>query len=212
MKGGRRGEEPAYTREQRTEIERLEHDVTVRMADVKPRRLAHSLSVARTAEDLAVAYGVDPYLARVAGILHDWDKVVPDDELVRRARALGIDYGVDVELVRPLLHGMVAARELPELYPELPPEVFQAIDRHTLGAVDMTPLDEVIFVADGIEPLRKGTIGIQETRDMVGKAPLDDVFWNAFCGGITYVVDTRRYLYPGTIDIYNKIALRRAAR
>jgi HD superfamily phosphohydrolase YqeK len=62
---------------------------------------------------------VDPFLARVAGILHDWDKVVPDDELVRRARELGIDFGVDLDLVRPLLHGVVAARELPALYPEL---------------------------------------------------------------------------------------------
>ena len=104
----------------------------------------------------------------------------------------------------------MAARELPALYPELPPEVFQAIARHTTAAVDMTSLDEVVFVADGIEPLRTGSVGIQKTRDMVGKASLDDVFWNSFCGGITYVVETRRYLYPGTLDIYNELVLRRA--
>lgn len=199
-----------YTKGQLALIGRLESDLTDRMSAVKPRRLAHSLSVARCAESLALRYDVDPFGARVAGILHDWDKVVSDDELVRRARELGINFGVDLDLVRPLLHGVVAARELPGLYPELAPEVFQAIARHTTAAVDMTPLDEVVFVADGIEPLRTGSVGIQQTRDMVGRASLDDVFWNSFCAGIEYVVETRRYLYPGTLDIYNELALRRA--
>ena len=67
-----------------------------------------------------------------------------------------------------------------------------------------------MFVADGIEPLRTGSVGIQQTRDMVGMASLDDMFWNSFCAGIEYVVETRRYLYPGTLDIYNELALRRA--
>jgi predicted HD superfamily hydrolase involved in NAD metabolism len=204
--------EGPYTFEQSLEIERLEHDLVDRMGDVNPKRLAHSLSVARTAEELAITYGVDPYLARVAGILHDWDKVVPPEELLDRARRLDIDFGVDLTLVEPLLHGVVAARELPDVYPELPCEVFRAIERHTTGACDMSALDAVIFVADGIEPLRTGTIGIQETRDMVGKASLDELFWNSFVGGISYVLDTRRYLYPGTIEIYNELVLRRSGR
>jgi predicted HD superfamily hydrolase involved in NAD metabolism len=182
------------------------------MAQVKPARLAHSLSVAATAESLAITYGVDPFLARVSGILHDWDKVVPAGELIERARDLGVDMGVDLELVEPLLHGVVAARELPDVYPELPSEVFRAIERHTTGACDMSALDAVIFVADGIEPLRTGTIGIQETRDMVGKVSLDELFLNSFVGGISYVLDTRRYLYPGTIEIYNQLVLRRSGR
>jgi HD superfamily phosphohydrolase YqeK len=131
---------------------------------------------------------------------------------IQETRDLGVDMGVDLELVEPLLHGVVAARELPELYPELPAEVFQAIERHTTADADMSALDMVVFVADGIEPLRRGTIGIQETRDLVGKAPLDEVFWQSFTGGITYVVSGGRYLYPGTIDVYNKLVLGRSAR
>lgn len=201
-----------YSQEQQQEIEKLEGDLTARMGEVKPKRLAHSLSVSKTAEKLALLYGVDPYLARVAGILHDWDKVVPNDELVRRAEERGIDLGVDIGLVIPLLHGILAEKELPELYPELPEEVFRAIGRHTTGAADMSPLDEVLFVADGIEPLRKETPGIRESRDLVGKVSLDDLFWNSFCGGMCFVVETRRYLYPGTLAIYNELALRRQAR
>lgn len=212
-KGKKSAPTPDYDDAQREELAKLEADLAERMAEAKPRRWKHSLSVAATAEAMAMQYGVDPFLARAAGILHDWDKVVPDEELERRAAELGIDFGVDVSLVRSLLHGVVAARELPELYPELPQEVFRAISVHTTGAADMSDLDMVVFVADGIEPLRKSSPGIQRTRDMVAAGePLADVYFEAFAGGAAYVVDTRRYLYPGTIDIYNALVLARQGR
>ena len=207
----RKGEEPDYEPWQRLAITRIQADVKVQLAP-KPRRLAHTLSVARTAEHLALLYDVDPYLARIAGLLHDWDKVVPRDELIARAHRLGIDLGVPLQSVEPLLHGMVAARELPDRYPHIPTEVWHAIACHTSAAQDMGPLDMVLFVADGIEPLRRGSEGIEATRNMVGHASLEDVFWNAFVGGIVYVLEGGRYLYPRTIEIYNSLAQYRARR
>ena len=190
-------------------MDEIERDLRERLAE-RPRRLAHSLSVADTACHLALLYGVDPFDARVAGLLHDWDKALEPEELLRRAREEGLDLGVDLELVEPLLHGILAARELPERYPMLAAPVFQAIARHTTAAEDMSPLDEVVFVADGIEPLRRESAGIARTRSLVGRASLDDVFWESFTGGIVYVIEGARYLYPGTIDVYNAIAARRA--
>lgn len=206
-----RGAEVEYSREQRACIERLEADVSAQLA-AKPRRLAHSLSVARTAEELALAYDVDPFLARVAGTLHDWCKALSNEEQLAQARELGLDMGVDLESVTPLLHGIIAARTLPRRYPGLPPEVWRAIEVHTTASTDMAPLDEVLFVADGIEPLRSDTPGIRRTRSLVGRASLDDLFWEAFVGGVVYVLQGGRYLYPGTVDVYNELAARRAAR
>lgn len=200
--------EASFSPEQQSEVRRLEADLRVQLAP-KPKRLAHSLSVAREATHLAVLYGVDPYLACVSGILHDWCKVVPHDELIEQARVLGINMGVDLALVEPLLHGKVAALQLPERYPELPAEVWQAIDRHTTGAADMTPLDEVLFVADGIEPRRPSSEGIVASRNMVGHADLDELYFFSFAGGIVYVIQTERYLYPGTIQIYNELVRQR---
>ena len=201
--------EATFSHEQQARIERIEKDLREQLKS-KPKRLAHSLSVSDTAVHLALLYDVDPYDAKVAGLLHDWDKALAPDELLERARGMGIDMGVDLELVRPLLHGIVAARELPVLYPDLDPAVFQAISRHTTGAADMSPLDEVIFVADGIEPLRKDTPGIHRSRELVGSASLEDLYWDAFAGGIVYVIETQRYLYPGTIEIYNALVAKRA--
>lgn len=78
---------------------------------------------------------------------------------------------------------MIAARELPERFPELPDDVWQAIDRHTLGNAHMSPLDMVVFVADGIEPLRKPADAIKRQRKLVGKASLSDLYWECFSDG-----------------------------
>ena len=88
--------------------------------------------------------------------------------------------------------------------------MWHAISVHTSAAVDMGPLDEVLFVADGIEPLRPDTPGIERSRSLVGVASLDDLFWESFVGGIVYVLEGGRYLYPGTIEVYNALAARRA--
>lgn len=201
-----------YGKTERKLIERLEEDLRAHMKRAKPRRYEHSLSVASTAERMAAAYGVDPCLARIAGILHDWDKVLSPEEQIARAQELGIDLGVSPELVQPLLHGMTAARHLPERYPDLPGCVWQAIDRHTIGHAEMSALDMVVFVADGIEPLRRDVPAIHEVRALVDRhAPLEDVYWTSFYHGVSYVIDTERYLYPGTLDIYNELALRRRA-
>ena len=201
----------SYSPEQQVILARLTSDVTEHLAD-KPRRLAHSLSVAKTAERLALMYGVDPFLARAAGLLHDWEKACSASEQLAHARELGIDLGVELELVHSVLHGMIAARVLPSRYPELPPSVWHAVAVHTSAAADMGPLDEVIFVADGIEPLRPDTPGIERLRSLVGEVSLDDLFWESFVGGIIYVLEGGRYLYPGTIDVYNSLSARRAER
>lgn len=203
----------AYDKRQKTCLERLEGDLRTHMEAVKPKRFAHSLSVARTAEQMALAYGVSPFEARAAGILHDWDKVLSAQEQINHARRLGVDLGVDAELVQPLLHGITAARTLPERYPELPASVWQAIERHTIGAADMSDLDMVVFVADGIEPIRKDVPAIHRVRHLVEQgAPLSEVFWASFSSGVSYVIETERYLYPGTLDIYNELVLARMRR
>lgn len=196
---------------QRATLDRLQADVTEQLA-AKPRRLAHSLAVADTAEQLALTYGADAFLARCAGLLHDWEKASSAEEQLARARELGLDFGVELELVQPLLHGAIAARTLPARYPELPSEVWSAIAVHTVAAVRMSPLDMVLFVADGIEPLRPASRGITHTRSLVGRVTLDDLFWDSFVGGMTYVLEGGRYLYPGTLETYNTLARERAAR
>ena len=170
------------------------------------RKIFHT--IAETCDHLDV-------LVNNAGISHigllmnmtdeDWDKVLSDDELVARALHYGIKVAGSPSAATPLLHGPVAAYELPQLFPELSPAVFQAVDRHTVGACDMTPLDMVVFVADAIEPNRDGDYA-HALRKMVGESTLDELFFSCFAQGLVYVIQSGRYLYPTAITIYNHYA------
>lgn len=188
-------------------IERIKDLLAVRMSQARKRH-RHSLGVARTAASLAVVYDLDVFDAYVAGLVHDWDKVLSDDEVLARAIRYGIAVEGDPALSAPLLHGPVAARELPELFPDLSGAVLQAVSRHTLAAPDMSALDMAVFVADGIEPNRHGDYA-EAQRDLVGSVSLEELFLTSFAGGISYVVETRRYLYPGTVAIYNGFVMKK---
>ena len=194
-----------YTKEQRKTIKSLEADLAERLG-AKSRRFAHSLSVAQESERLALIYGVDPYPCRVAGILHDWDKVLSPAEQIKRANRMKVDLGVDNSCVPQLLHGIIAAKELQERYPKLPKEVFPAIERHTTGAADMSDIDMIVFIADGIEPLRPASAGVERIRSRVGKVSLAELYYESFVGGLVYVLEGGRYLYPGALDTYNELA------
>lgn len=199
---------PVYTSQEQALIGRLESDVAVQLQE-NEYRLQHSLSVAHVAEGLAELYGANPFYARCAGILHDWEKAHVSLEDVPLARKLGIDLGVELELVAPLLHGKIAAQVLPARYPELAPEVWQAIDRHTTGASDMSPLDMVVFVADALEPRRGSRPALDALREQVGRVSLDELYFQTFACGVSYVLETRRYLYPQTVELYNELVLAR---
>ena len=130
-------------------LDQLEVDMKLRMCHHQ-QRLAHSFSVGRLAQTMAQTYGVDVFHAGVAGILHDWAKVLSHEEQLALADSLKLDFGVPHQLVVPLLHGPIAARLLPKVYPWLSADTVQAIDRHTVGAHDMSDLDKIVFSADAL--------------------------------------------------------------
>ncbi len=187
--------------EEQAALEHMREMLQVRMKD-HVRRYEHSLGVVETAIRLAETYEVDAFEAASAAMLHDWDKVLDDHELLARAARFGIEIVGSPTSAVALLHGPVAAVELPHLFPGLSEAALQAIARHTVGACDMTPLDMVVFVADAIEPHRHGSYA-EELRAMVGTASLTELFFRTFAQGLVYVISSGRYLYPTAIDIYN---------
>ena len=195
-----------YTQDEQHIIDTLLDDIAIQLKD-KPKRLRHSISVSDTAARLAVAYGADRFVCQVAGILHDWDKATDKEKLNQEALALGIDLGVDIGLVQPLLHGLVSAIKLKDKYPYLSDEVFNCIKYHTIGGPNLSDCEKIVFIADAIEPLRGDIKPIQDIRDLVGKVSLDELYFKTYTMGMIYVIETGRYLWPGTIDIYNKIVL-----
>lgn len=175
---------------------------------VGAKRYRHSKGVSKTAGQMAKTYGCDVAQARMAGLLHDWDKGLGIDEIRERAADLAVDIDPVVVSDMPwLLHGPTAAVALKNEYPDLGDEVFQAIARHTSGAAEMEPLDSIIYVADIIEPHRvyDDASGLQALRDAVGTVPLEQLYFLAFKYSFLHLIDHDRQLYPETARIWNAL-------
>ncbi|MCL1847686.1 MAG: bis(5'-nucleosyl)-tetraphosphatase (symmetrical) YqeK [Coriobacteriia bacterium] len=165
-------------------------------------RLLHSYSVAETAASMAAQYGVDVEKARLAGLLHDWDKNLSDEELFDRAREYGLKMLDRLEDMAVLLHALTGAVAVKRQFPELEDDIIQAISRHTSAAPDMTDLDMVIYVADMIEPLRSQG-NLTPLRVIVGKVPLEALFLKSFEMSMEHLLRRHRFIHPDSLGVWN---------
>lgn len=195
-----------YTPEQQALIDQLESDLKSHMYHKNPKRFAHSISVGHCAETLAQAYGEDMLSARVAGILHDWEKLLPDAETIELAERFRIQTEAPYQKIVGLLHGPLAAKTLPAIYPWLSEQILSAIQKHTAGDRQMSKLDKILYVADLIEPLRPDFEAVVTAREVyLQGGSLDELYESAFCGVMRYVISSRSYLYPNSIALYNEM-------
>ena len=173
------------------------------MQRVSPARYVHSLSVAKTARKIARAYGYDPHVARMAGLLHDWDKALKPDRLADRVAHYNID--VDEELVKTMpwvLHGMTAAAVLAEEAPQFGEEVYSAIARHTVGAPDMKPMDMIVFVADKVEPTHDVSV-YKQLYKQIGDITLEDLFFEVLKESMAYLVSSDKPISRESVEVWN---------
>jgi predicted HD superfamily hydrolase involved in NAD metabolism len=132
----------------------LERAEALARARLSERRYEHTLRVADTAEDLALAHDLDAQWARLAALLHDAAREMAPEEFLHLADKWHLHVG-DPERQSPkLLHGPVAAELARRELGVDDEEVLEAIRTHTTGRTGMGPLALVLYVADKIEPAR----------------------------------------------------------
>ncbi len=122
---------------------------------VSEKRLLHILSVRSTALflcDLFASLGADIAGEKVeqAALLHDITKCMNQGEICKR---YGISLSFDDENSPETLHAVTGAYFARERY-GICDEVFSAIKKHTVGDLEMSLLDKIIFVSDYCEETR----------------------------------------------------------
>lgn len=173
-------------------------------ARLSPGAFAHSRGVAQTAAELAQRFGVDVGLARLGGLLHDWDCELPREELVSSAVAAGLEITQADAAVPYLLHARTGASALREAFPDLPAEVIAAVEHHTVGSAEMSDLDKVVYVADMIEPGRDYE-GVEGLRQVARTSMLDELFAAAYQQSVAHLVRCRKRIHPQTVAVWNAL-------
>ncbi|WP_214882738.1 MULTISPECIES: bis(5'-nucleosyl)-tetraphosphatase (symmetrical) YqeK [unclassified Exiguobacterium] len=163
------------------------------------KRYIHTLGVVETAERLANQYGENIEQARLAAMLHDYAKYFDTEKM----RQVVIDEGLDPNLLQygdELLHAPVGAVLLARQY-DLDPHVLSAIRNHTTGEPGMSRLDQILFVADAIEPNRNYP-GVDRLRTEAEQA-LEAAVVATLRQTIEFLLKKSVRIFPLTIDTYN---------
>lgn len=168
-------------------------------AALKPRRFAHSLSVAWTSKRLALLHGLDPLKAEQAGLLHDCAKCLPLPEMQKLARDHALTDDPDMLGSAALLHSLAGAQVARDLYGMEDPDVLEAIRYHNTGHEGMSRLAMCVCLADSIEPLRFGYSLLDRVRPLAEKS-LEGALLLCLQLTADFVLSQGYFLHPRTRD------------
>lgn len=164
-------------------------------------RYLHSLSVAKTACRLAEIFGADRDKAYLAGILHDCAKNYSKEELFKLADEFSLEIDKISSESWGLIHGFVGAELAKSGYGVYDDEIYDAIYYHTIGKADMPLLTEIIYLADGIEPLRDYP-GVEQIR-ITAEKDLHRAVLMYTDMTIGYVIKRGLLLHPSAVETRN---------
>lgn len=119
--------------------------------NLNEERYLHTLGTADCARELAKRFKLDEEKAYLAGLLHDCAKCFSKEKLLEI-----INKNLEVEESEMLnyktLHAPVSAFIAQTEFGIKDEEILSAIRWHTLGKLDMSTFEKIVFLADKIEP------------------------------------------------------------
>lgn len=173
--------------------------------NLNEERYLHTLGTADCAKELAGKYGLDNEKAYLAGLLHDCAKCFSNEKLLEI-----IHKNLHVEECEMLnyktLHAPVSAFIAEKEFNVTDKEILSAIRWHTLGKLDMTDFEKIVFLADKIEPNTRDKEYSEQIRSLLNeKNGLNKALLRCYKETIKSLVKRDLKICILTIEIYNKL-------
>ena len=172
-------------------------------ANLNEERFEHSIGTAECAKELAERFGLNSEKAYLCGLIHDCAKCFSNEEL--KNTICDCKDLCDGELINPKTYhapaGAILAKQELGICDE---EILSATRWHTLGKLEMSDFEKVIFIADKIEKRTRPL----ECREEIEKAlvkGLDEALLVCYGNTIKSLVDRNLKICFKTIEIYNNL-------
>lgn len=169
-------------------------------------RFIHSLGVEKEAVKLAKTYGADIEKCRIAAIVHDSQKCLKDEDLIKKA----LEYNIELDKIQlkfpQLLHGPVGAIYCKRQFNIKDEDIFNAVYYHTTGRENMSLIEKIIYIADIIEENREYFKGLEKLRKKAYK-DLDEALIMSADSTIKYIIKKGFLIHPLTIEFRNSLLL-----
>lgn len=182
-----------------------EHVIDWLKNNLDEERFEHSLGVADTAVELADKFGLDKNKAYAAGLLHDCAKRFSNQDLLNIMNEhLVVE---DCEMINPkTYHAPVGAYIAKKDFGIIDEEILSAIRWHTIGKLNMTNFEKIIFIADKIEPRTRPLEYINKIKPRLDEENgLDKALLECYKGTIKSLADRELKICISTIEIYNEL-------
>lgn len=173
--------------------------------NLNEKRYIHTLGTAECAKELAKKYGLNEEKAYLAGLLHDCAKCFSNEKLLDI-----IHKNLQVEECEMLnyktLHAPVSAFIAETEFNITDKEILSAIRWHTLGKLDMTDFEKIVFLADKIEPNTRDKEYSEQIRALLDEENgLNKALLRCYKETIKSLVKRDLKICLLTIEIYNKL-------
>lgn len=180
-------------------IQDIKDDLKTRL---NPHRYEHTMGVMYTAASLAMRYDYPMETALYAGLLHDCAKYMSGSELLDFAKNHNISITDAEELAPHLLHAKVGAYYANHRYEIRDEQILEAIRVHTTGKPKMSLLDQILFIADYIEPGRDQAPRLYEIRAHAFMN-LDETCVMILHDTLAYLENSQMHIDQTTLETYN---------
>ncbi len=167
---------------------------------LSPALYAHCTGVAQTAAELAVQLDCDPQQARLAGWLHDCAREWPAEQLLAFAAQHQLEVDLYARQAPVILHAPVGALVV-KGWGITDEEILAAIRKHTLGEPGMTTLEQLVYLADKIEPNRCYP-GVDELRRLA-RTDFRQALTQASANSLRYLLEKRQTIHPQALAFWN---------
>lgn len=162
------------------------------------KRLYHCECVSEAAGELALLYGADINKAKIAGLLHDITKRLPEEE---QLALIGEEMTPLEKGNHKIHHQMSAPVYLRRNGITDDEEILSAVRWHTTGKSGMTLLQKIVYTADFISADR--SYPDVDTVRRLAKISLEHAMLYTSRYTIDYLVSHDRPVHPATVDCYN---------
>lgn len=169
---------------------------------LQPKRYNHTLRVVDTARNLALQFNGPMDEVELAAMLHDYAKNRKKEELKR--------WILNTRLPKDLLHhhhelwhGPVGSLLIERELGITNKHIQSAVHYHTTGKANMNLIEQIVFLADYIEPARNFP-GVDEVRK-AAESDLVHAIWLAIRNTMMYLIQRNEQIYSDTLQAYNDL-------
>ncbi len=174
------------------------------------KRIGHCINTAVLAKTLAGRFCADGIRAYTAGLLHDIARELDPESLLRLAREDRADILPHEEEHPILLHGRAGARILSSELCIDDKAILDAVRFHTCGRTGMDVIEEIVYVADFLEPGRSDRI--QAETETIMKQDLLDMMIYVTENKFAFLTDKGRKPTESAKRLYEELKVRKKKR